>query len=215
LGTKRLIPLAREGYPYIAAYGFLTAVAFAVGVPVLGVVLLALTGLMVNFFRDPERTPPGGEDDVVSPADGVVVAIEEIEDALFLGDRVLRIAVFMNVFNVHVNRAPLGGTVEKALYVPGAFHAADSEDAFEKNERHGLVIRTDEGVQLAVVQVAGLIARRIVCHKLRGNRLRRGERFGMIKFGSRVDVHLPASCRAAVRKGEKVRAGESVLCHLK
>lgn len=214
MGSKRLIPLAKEGYPYITAYGFLTVVAFAMGLPALGVPLVLVTGLMVNFFRDPERFPPPDERAVVSPADGVVVSVEEVDDTVFLGARVLRVAVFMNVFNVHVNRSPVGGTVESARYIPGTFFAADSKSAFEKNERNGLVIRTDDGIRLAVVQVAGLIARRIVCKKLRGNRLARGERFGMIKFGSRVDVHLPPGCRVTVGAGDKVRAGESVICHL-
>jgi phosphatidylserine decarboxylase len=203
--------IAREGIPFILLALALTAVAFLLAGPVAGAVSLLFPAFVTNFFRDPERTPPAGEDLVVSPADGKVISVAEVDEGRYLNRRMKRICVFMNVFNVHVNRVPVSGRVEAVRYNPGKFLMGYAEKASLDNEQNAIVIRRTDGGDVLFIQIAGLVARRIVCYLKGGERVARGERFGLIRFGSRVDVYLPPDTEIRVKVGEKVRAGESVL----
>jgi phosphatidylserine decarboxylase len=205
------VPLASEGYPFILFSAFAT-LAFSLldlVVPALGALLL--TAFVTYFFRDPARVLPEEKDAIVSPADGKVIVVREMDDDCFLHERVHKISIFMNVFNVHVNRIPLAGTVERVVLTPGRIYAADKDKAVLHNERCALTVATPAGVRYAVVQIAGLIARRIVCRAEPGDRVTVGQRYGMIRFGSRLDLYLPLATEIRVREGELVRAGESVL----
>jgi len=175
---------------------------------------LALTTFVVYFFRDPERIGPISEDALISPADGKVILIEKIIDDQYLLGQVYKVSIFMNVFNVHVNRAPVSGTVEKIIYTPGKFYSADSDRGAMHNEHCATLLRSASGQRFAFVQVAGLIARRIVCWLEAGDQVRRGQRFGLIRFGSRVDLYIPSQTQLEIAVGQKVRAGETVIGYL-
>ncbi len=204
--------IAREGWPFL---GLAVAVALVFtafgGWWSLPFWLVAL--FVLQFFRDPPRPVPAGERLVLAPADGRVIAVTNVRDP-YAGREALKISVFMNVFNVHSNRAPVDGTVERVTYFPGKFVNADLDKASEHNERNALLIRGADGSLVGCVQVAGLIARRILCYVAAGDRLARGQRFGFIRFGSRVDVYLPLTARPRVAIGEKVYATASVLAEL-
>ena len=199
--------LAKDGIPTIAFLLLVTA-AFAFVSVVPALVFLALTALCVWFYRDPDRTPPQGAGLLTSPADGRVVEIEPAEHP-FTGPCV-KVGIFMNVFSVHVNRTPCEGTVEFLEYLPGKKLAAFSPKASEVNERHFVGLATAYGPVL-MVQIAGLLARRIVCRLKRGDVLSAGQRYGMIRLGSKVDIYLPKKVQLTVKLGDKVFAGESPL----
>jgi len=204
--------IAREGWPYLAA----TTLAALVASVFLGVWSLPfwLAALFVlQFFRDPPREVPAGEGNVLSPADGRIVQVGEAKDPYLERDSV-KISVFMNVFNVHSNRSPVDGTVENVWYFPGLFVNADLDKASTDNERNAVHLRTAEGHDVTSVQVAGLIARRILCYVGKGERLARGQRYGFIRFGSRVDVYLPPGSRPRVAIGDRVSATTTVLAEL-
>ena len=203
------IPVAKEGYPFIGFMAFITLVFAALSYDVLVWPSLLLTGFVLSFFRDPERFTPVEEEVMVSPADGKVIIIETVTDDTFTGGQAYKVSIFMNVFNVHVNRTPLAGTVEKIIYRPGKFYAADSQRGALQNEYCGTVLRTRSGQKIAFVQMAGLIARRIVCWLEPGDEVQKGRRFGLIRFGSRVDLYLPLDSEVLVHVGQKVRAGET------
>ena len=215
LGTF-IKPMHREGIRFVAIFAALTAAAFWLWAP-LGWIGLGLTVWCYYFFRDPRRVPPEGAGLIVSPADGVVSGIGPALPPAELGLSevpLTRISIFMSVFNVHVNRAPIAGAVEKVAYKPGKFFNASLDKASEDNERNGLILRMANGQRLGVVQIAGLVARRIVCFVHEGDRLATGERFGLIRFGSRLDVYLPDGVAPAVREGQTMIAGETVLAHV-
>lgn len=209
------IPMAKEGYPFILFSAFVTFILALLGLLFPCLLFLLLTGFITWFFRDPCRTVPEAPDAVICPADGKVIRIEEVDDQLYLGQRVQKISVFMNVFNVHVNRIPFSGVVEKVVFKPGKFYAADKDKAVLHNEACTLIIATDSGIRYAVVQIAGLIARRIVCRAEKGDQVQGGMRYGLIRFGSRVDIYLPLSTPVEVTVGQKVIAGETILARLK
>lgn len=205
--------IAREGWPFIAI-----ALFVAIGVHAyagLGWALLPWLILlfMVQFFRDPPREIPQDPRAVLSPADGRVVAVEKVRDP-YLERDALKISVFMNVFNAHSNRSPVDGTVEKTWYFPGRFFNAELSKASAENERAVIYLRTPDGHDVTCVQVAGLVARRILCYARAGQSMKRGERFGFIRFGSRVDVYLPLAALPRVTVGDKVYATETVLAAL-
>ncbi|MDQ0509982.1 phosphatidylserine decarboxylase [Angulomicrobium amanitiforme] len=207
-----LVPVHREGYPFILI-GAAASVLFLWLFPPLGWIAVLITVWICYFFRDPERVTPVREGLIVSPADGRVCLIgPAVPPAeLGLGDVPLpRICIFMNVFDVHVNRAPLAGRITRIAYRPGKFLSADLDKASEDNERSGMVLDTAIGA-VGVVQIAGMVARRIVSFVREGDSLAPGERFGLIRFGSRVDVYLPAGTRALVAEGQRAIAGETVL----
>lgn len=213
------VPIHREGYPFIALFAGVNLLAFLIATW-LGVVLLPLTIWCVAFFRDPERNTPTAPGLIVSPADGKLLPIVEAAPPpeLGLGDTPrVRLSIFMNVFNVHVNRNPLSGMVTGLAYRPGKFFNASFDKASVHNERMAVRLRPDGGsanADLVVVQIAGLVARRIVCDLAQGERVQRGQRFGMIRFGSRLDVYLPPGARVVAAPGMKTVAGETVLAEM-
>lgn len=208
-------PFAREGYPFIAGAAFVTVVFALLGWGFLTVLCLTLTLFVSWFFRNPERVPPPGEKLVVAPADGKVIFVGAVDEPrCSASGPVTKISIFMNVFNVHVNRAPVSGTVIERFYNPGRFFNAALDKASLENEQCGLVLQADDGQKVVFVQIAGLIARRIVTYPEVGDRIERGRRYGLIRFGSRVDVYLPPGSAVTVRLGELTRAGETVLGEL-
>ncbi|MGB4826595.1 MAG: phosphatidylserine decarboxylase [Paracoccaceae bacterium] len=212
LGTF-LKPMHREGIPFVAAFAVVTALLFWLWQP-LGWLGLGLTIWCYYFFRDPRRSVPENRGLLVSPADGVVSLIGPAvpPPELGLGPTALtRVSVFMSVFNCHVNRAPIAGRVTAVAYRPGKFLNASLDKASEDNERNALAIEMADGRHVAVVQIAGLVARRIVCWTRPGQSLRTGERFGLIRFGSRLDVYLPQGVQPQVALGQTMIAGESVI----
>jgi phosphatidylserine decarboxylase len=211
---KPSIGLSLEGLPFV----FLTAVAtltFAVlDCWFMATLLLVVLFLVLNFFRDPERVVPQEPGVAVSPADGKVIKVQTMRDPLTGEDRTA-VCVFMNVFNVHVNRMPVAGRVARISYFGGKFINASFDKASEDNERNAVLVEDAEGKTWTMVQIAGLIARRIICWAEEGDSLARGQRFGLIKFGSRVDLYLPSDYESVVRIGEKVFAGQTVLARKK
>lgn len=204
--------LAREGWPYIASSVFASVLVWTLAGFWWSLPLWLLTVFVVQFFRDPARVVPQDPLAVLSPADGRIVAIERVFDVYAQRDA-LKISVFMNVFNVHSNRAPVDGTLRSVQYFPGKFLNAELDKASEQNERNALVIDSS-GRVVTAVQVAGLVARRILCYVKPGDVLRRGQRFGFIRFGSRVDVYLPPDARSRVSIGDKVYASSTILADL-
>jgi phosphatidylserine decarboxylase len=203
--------IAREGYPLIFTAVILTLLAFLAGWVLLGIILGLIGLAMAGFFRDPERQPPAGEDLVVSPADGKVVSVAGVKgDSPFLGSAT-RVSIFLSPLDVHINRTPVEGRIAKVMYQQGKFLAAYKEEASQRNEQNALSIVDSKGRTLGVVQIAGVVARRIICRAKPGDRLARGERFGLIMFGSRTDTYLPEGCQVEVTEGQRVKGGETVL----
>lgn len=211
---KIQIPVALEGYPFILLAALATVVAAILEFRFLAVVGLLLTAFILFFFRDPERVLPDAENAMVSPADGKVIVIDRLHDEKYGPAGVYKVSIFMNVFDVHVNRVPFGGRVEGIGYAPGKFYSADSQRGALENEACALSMVTDKDIRYTAVQIAGLIARRIVCWAEKGDTLVRGERFGLIRFGSRVDLYLPMTMKLEVTMGQRVRAGETIIGYL-
>jgi phosphatidylserine decarboxylase len=193
---------------------FATLITAVLGWAIIALLLLAATLLIGHFFRDPERISTAGEGDIISPADGCVIAVKNVRSTRFTDKPAMKISIFMSILDVHVNRIPFSGTIAGAHYSKGRFMAANLVQASAENEQNWLWIRSDSGADIMVAQVAGLIARRIVCWPETGDRVLRGERFGMIRFGSRVDLYVPENSEILVSQGKHVYAGESVLCRL-
>jgi|SRR6516225_1453628 len=207
-----MTPIRHEGYPFIGAFLAVSLLLLWLSAP-LGWLGLALTGWCVYFFRDPKRITPVDQALVVSPADGKVASVALILPPGELGlgsDPCRRVSVFMNVFNCHVNRAPVAGRISRIVYRPGKFLNAELDKASEDNERNGMVIASANG-PIGVVQIAGLVARRIACFVAEGTELSAGERIGLIRFGSRLDVYLPATATIMVAEGQTAIAGETVI----
>ena len=212
---RQATPIHREGWPFIAGFAVLALILGWIWGP-LGWIGWILTAWCAYFFRDPARTVPVREGLVVSPADGrvsmITMALPPAE--LGLGDRPLpRVSVFMSVFNCHVNRSPIAGRVDRIAYRPGLFINAELDKASEDNERNSLVITTPTA-RIGVIQIAGLVAKRIVCFVKEGQAIGAGERFGLIRFGSRLDVYLPLGTKALVSEGQTAIAGETILADL-
>ncbi|WP_283807946.1 phosphatidylserine decarboxylase [Bradyrhizobium macuxiense] len=205
-------PIHPEGYPFIGGFALASLILFWIWTP-LGWIGTLLTVWCALFFRDPVRVTPVRDGIVVSPADGrVSMVVQALPPAeLGLGDKPLpRVSIFMSVFNCHVNRSPVAGRVDRIAYRPGAFINAELDKASEDNERNSLVISTPNG-RVGVIQIAGLVARRIVCFVKEGQSIGAGERFGLIRFGSRLDVYLPEGTKALVSEGQTAIAGETIL----
>ncbi len=204
--------IAREGWPFLGgAVAVAVLVTFFSGAWSIPFWIIAL--FVLQFFRDPARVVPQKPNAVLSPADGRIVVVEKTQDP-YAGREALKISVFMNVFNVHSNRAPVDGRIENMQYFPGKFVNADLDKASTENERNALTIITAGGQVVTCVQVAGLIARRILCYVKTGDVLNRGQRYGFIRFGSRVDVYLPLTASPKVTVGDKVAATETILAEL-
>jgi phosphatidylserine decarboxylase len=208
-----MLKLAPEGYPFIFGSLALT-VLVVLTVPVGVCIPLALTAFMVYFFRDPERSIPEGKDLFVAPADGKIIVIRDVRETRHLGADMKQVSIFMSPFNVHVNRAPCDGSVKTVQHNKGSFFAAYKDEASIKNENIEMVLETEYG-DVLVRQVAGFLARRAVCRKMEGDALQRGERYGVIKFSSRVDVYLPQNVEVNVKINDNVKAGETVIAELK
>jgi len=206
--------IAYEGLPFIIFSLILTILAAFFGVVWLAVIFAAITIFIICFFRNPERYFLDDGKIVICPADGKVIRIEEVDIDGTITGRFKKISIFMNVFNVHVNRSPYKGKVETIAYHKGKFLSANLDKASAENERNEIMIRTEDGRVLWVVQIAGLIARRIVCWTREGARIEKGERFGLIRFGSRVEVFLPSDSRVVVHLGDKVKAGQTTIGYL-
>ena len=213
---SQLVPITPEGYPFIGAFALVSLILFWLWPP-LGWLGTVLTIWCALFFRDPPRVTPVRDGIVVAPADGRISMVTSVAPPheLGLGDNLLpRISIFMSVFDCHINRSPLAGRIEKAVYQPGVFLNADLDKASADNERNSLVIAS-ASARVAVVQIAGLVARRIVCFAREGQTIAAGERFGMIRFGSRLDIYLPEDVVPQVAVGQTTVAGETILADLR
>jgi len=214
---SQLSPIHPQGYPFIGGFALVALVLLWLWPP-LGWLAVIATLWCAYFFRDPPRVTPARDGILVAPADGRVSRVTDAvpPQELELGVRPLtRISIFMSVFNCHVNRSPLAGRIERIVYRAGAFVSADLDKASESNERNSFVIAADGGVRIAVIQIAGLVARRIVPFVRAGEAVGAGQRIGLIRFGSRVDVYLPGGARALVGEGQTAIAGETVLADLR
>ena len=203
-----------EGLPFIAACGIITLLLAILTFTISAIILLIVTLFVAYFFRNPERLTPDREEAVISPADGKIIKVERVSCADLLQGEFLKISIFMNIFNVHVNRIPYSGVVKRIRYSPGRFISAHLDKASDLNEHNAILITTAGGQDILTVQIAGLIARRIVCWLKEGMSVKKGERFGLIRFGSRLDVYLPLSTVIAVKIGDIVKAGETVIGEL-
>ena len=213
-------PIAFEGFPFIAGFAALTLLTALSAGKLCSAILYGFSALFalltlfsLYFFRNPQRTPPTDERAVVAPADGTVIVVDRVP-VTPLGHEALKISVFMSVFNVHVNRVPFSGRVVELVHTPGTFFDVRDSRSSCENERSTMILETASGLRMAFVQVAGLIARRIVCYARSGEMLERGKRYGLIRFGSRLDVYLPPDVQPLVKLGDKTIAGETVLGRL-
>lgn len=214
--------IVTEGIPFIVAVLLITVVIaiilfyYAPKIAIyVTIVFLALTIFVTAFFRNPNRVIPQDPKAVVSPADGKVIEISEVYENDFLKKDVIKISVFMSVFNVHVNRVPMDGKAVEISYFPGKFFVASLDKASSENEQNRIVIENSGGTKILVVQIAGIVARRIVSYVKEGDVLQKGSRFGLIRFGSRLDLYLPTDTKITVSVGDKVKGGESIMGVLK
>ena len=204
-------PIHRAGYPLIFGSAFVTLIFAVLGLTILALIGLVSTLFICAFFRDPDRVIPEQQGAVVSPADGKVIYVGKVKDSPHATGESTKISIFMSVFNVHVNRIPYSGRIKAVHYNPGEFFSANLDKASRKNEHNAVFLEADNGKEICFVQIAGLIARRIICKVQPGDQVLRGQRFGIICFGSRLDVYLPSDSEIAVTVGEKVQAGTSIL----
>jgi phosphatidylserine decarboxylase len=208
------LPIAKEGYSFIIPMAMATFLFGLIGWVYLAGVFCGITLLILYFFRNPTRTPPLSEGAILSPADGKVLEVASHLEDRYLHRETVKISVFMSLLDVHVNRSPITGRVMKMAYHPGKFFPANTDKSSLLNEQNALVLCSRDGFEILFIQIAGIIARRIVCYAQKGNLLKRGQVFGMIRFGSRVDIFLPPSVDVLVRIGDHVRAGETILGYI-
>ena len=204
-------PVVKEGFPFLILSAFLTFLFGAMGWKILVLLGVFLTLFIAFFFRNPRRKIPALQDAILSPADGKIVHVGECEENRYLKERALKVSIFMSLFDVHVNRAPVSGKVLERSYNPGRFLAANVEKASLLNEQNALVLETDDRFKILLVQIAGFVARRIVCYAKAGDLIRKGEIFGLIRFGSRIDLYLPTRVKPTVKVGQHVKGGESII----
>ncbi len=211
------VPIHRDGHKFLGIGLAVTVLLFLIWTPV-GWICALLTAWVAYFFRDPDRVTPLRDGLVISPSDGRVATIEQVEpppELAIAGGQRIRISIFLSLFDMHINRAPVAGKITRSVYVPGSFLRASNDQASEDNERRALVIETPGGAEIAVLQIAGMISRRIVTYAGEGDTVGVGQRFGLIRFGSRVDVYLPQGQSSLVAVGQRMVAGETVLADLK
>ena len=212
MGNRQMaLPIAKEGYSFIMSMAMATLLFGYIGWVYLAGFFCGITLFIIYFFRSPTRTPPSSEGAIVSPADGRVIEVASHLEHRFLHRETVKISIFMSLFDVHVNRSPIAGRVLKRIYHPGKFFAANTEKSSLLNEQNALVLCSRDGFEILFIQIAGIIARRIVCYAQKGNVLKKGQIFGMIRFGSRVDIFLPLSVDIRVCVGDHVKAGETIL----
>lgn len=209
------VPIVKEGLPFLLV-ALVTAFGFYVGGYLsLGIFFLLLTFFIAYFFRNPERLPPVGSAMVGSPADGKILSVGVFEEKDFSHQKMQRVSIFLSIWDVHVNRVPVDGTVKNMKYHRGRFMAAFEERSSDENERNAILIETDRGEKVVVVQIAGLIARRIICYPTIGIFVLKGQRMGLIRFGSRTDIYLPETAEILVKPGDRVVGGETIIAQLK
>jgi len=204
-------PMAKEGLPF-----FIPMALFTVIVGILGWAIWMYMGILLSlfiayFFRNPRREIPNLQNVILSPADGRIVHVGECEEDRFLKEKTLKISIFMSLFDVHINRAPVSGTILAEKYLPGRFLIANVEKSSLLNEQNALILETEDRYKILLIQIAGFVARRIVCYAKAGDTLGKGEVFGLIRFGSRVDLYLPPEVKPIVRVGQHVKGGESII----
>ncbi len=208
-------PLAREGFPFVLIALFFTFLIYLLGLTYLSILAGILSLFIIFFFRDPTRKSEAPHNAVLTPADGTMLDIKHLEDGNNpLGEPAIKLSIFMSVFNVHVNRMPVGGTVEKITYQPGKFFSANLDKASQYNENNKVTLQTPDSRRIVVIQIAGLIARRIACWINEKEQVAAGQRFGLIRFGSRLEVFLPVNSKITARPHQKVRAGETIIGYL-
>jgi phosphatidylserine decarboxylase len=209
------LPVAREGLPFIGIGCAVTILCAYLGLSIAAILTGILSLFTVYFFRDPERFVQADETTILTPADGKIIDIKVLENEENpLGESAIKLSIFMSLFNVHVNRVPVSGKIAKIEYHPGNFFSANLDKASEQNEKNQITLQTDEGQKIIFVQIAGLVARRIACWIEEGDWVRSGQRCGLIRFGSRLDVYVPQNSRIVSKRNQKVKAGETVLGYL-
>jgi len=204
-------PIAREGLPFLIPAVLLTILFGVVGWRVWMVVGIFFSLFLAYFFRNPKRKIPDLQNVILSPADGRIVYVGECEEERFLKEKTLKVSIFMSMFDVHINRIPISGKVVQRNYLPGRFHVASVEKSSLLNEQNAMILESEDRFRILLVQIAGFVARRIVCYAKAGDLLRKGEIFGLIRFGSRVDLYLPPEVKPIVRVGQHVKGGESII----
>ncbi len=211
MSEKRRQPIAKEGLPFLIPMVLLTVVLGILGWKVWMALGILLSLFIAYFFRNPRREIPNLQNIILSPADGRVIHIGECEEDRFLKDKALKISIFMSLFDVHLNRAPVSGRVLERSYLPGRFLVASAEKSSLLNEQNAVILETEDRLRILLIQIAGFVARRIVCYAKTGDLLTKGEIFGLIRFGSRVDLYLPPEVKPMVRVGQHVKGGESII----
>lgn len=204
-------PVVKEGLPFLIPSALLTVVLGAMGWKVLALLGILLTLFIAFFFRNPKRKIPILQNIILSPADGRIIYVGECEEDRFLKQRVLKVSIFMSLFDVHINRAPASGKILERSYRPGRFLLANVERSSLLNEQNAFILETEDRLKILLIQIAGFVARRIVCYAKAGDTLRMGETFGLIRFGSRIDLYLPPEIKPVVRGGQHVKGGESII----
>jgi len=207
-------PIAKEGLLFLIPAAVLTFLFWLLGLKFLTFLGIVLTLFIAFFFRNPKRKIPNLQNVILSPADGKVIFVGEAQEKRYVQDKTLKVSIFMSVLDVHINRSPVSGKVFKTVYNPGEFFVANAEKSSLLNEQNAIILLTEDRFKILVVQIAGLVARRIVCYAKAGALLKRGEIFGLIRFGSRVDLYLPLSVKPVVRVDQKVKGGESIIGYL-
>ncbi len=212
--SNKTFPIVPDGFFFIIPLAVLGILCVFLKVRWAGVLFLALALFVMWFFRNPQRVTPEDEKAIISPADGRIIKIEEVEEKEMLNEKVRKVSIFMSILNVHVNRAPCSGTIEGISYSKGKFFPANLDKASELNERNSVLIKMADGGQIRTTQIAGIVARRIVCWTKKGMQIQKGERFGLIKFGSRLEVFMPLDTTISVKVGDRVKAGETKIGYL-
>ena len=209
--SQRRWPIAKEGVPFLIPFALITVFFLAMGWNLLTFLGVFIILFIAFFFRNPKRKIPSLENIILSPADGKIIHVGECEEDRFLKKKVLKVSIFMSIFDVHLNRAPASGKVLQRSYLPGRFLVANVEKSSLLNEQNAMILETEDRLKILLIQIAGFVARRIVCYAKADDTLRRGEIFGLIRFGSRVDLYLPTEVKAIVRIGQRVKGGESII----
>jgi phosphatidylserine decarboxylase len=204
-------PIAKEGLPFLIPVVLLTVTLGIMGWEVWMSLGILFSLFVAYFFRNPRREIPNLQNIVISPADGRIIYVGECEEGRFLKEKALKVSIFMSLFDVHLNRAPIAGKVLERNYLPGRFLVANVEKSSLLNEQNAVILETEDRMKILLIQIAGFVARRIVCYAKAGDTLRRGEIFGLIRFGSRVDLYLPPAVKPIVRVGQHVKGGESII----
>jgi phosphatidylserine decarboxylase len=211
LMTQNRWPIAKEGFPFLIPAAMITIFLGCMGWKVLTVLGILFTLFIAFFFRNPKRKIPALQNVILSPADGTIINVGECEEDRFLKGKALKVSIFMSLFDVHINRAPTSGKVLQKSYHPGRFLVANVEKSSLLNEQNAVILETEDRFKILLIQIAGFVARRIVCYAKAGDTLEKGQIFGLIRFGSRIDLYLPPEVEPIIRVGQHVKGGESII----